>query len=62
MKSYDFESEAKRLDGLADNARAMFNDTGLFWWSDEMDYYRGLAKKLRDLAWHYECLENEGIL
>lgn len=62
MKSFDFTAEVKRMEGLAEQARAMAEATGLIKWDKEEDYYKGLAETLRDLAWHYECLENEGIL
>lgn len=62
MKSFDFIAEVKRMEGLAEQAEAMAETTGLMKWNKEADYYKGLAEKLKDLAWHYECLENEGIL
>ena len=62
MKSFDFTAEVKRMEALAEEAETMVETTGLMKWFDEVDYYKGLAEKLRDLAWHYDCLENEGIL
>lgn len=29
---------------------------------EDRKYFSSLAEKLDDLAWHYTCLENEGIL
>lgn len=62
MKSFDFTAEIKRMEALAEQAEDMFEATGLIKWDEEVKYYKGLAEKLKDLAWHYECLENEGIL
>jgi hypothetical protein len=62
MKSFDFTAEVKRMEALAEEAEARAEATGLMKWFDEVDYYKGLAEKLRDLAWHYDCLENDGIL
>ncbi len=62
MKSFDFTAEVKRMEALAEQAEAMAEATGLIKWDEEVRYYEGLAEKLRDLAWHYECLENDGIL
>ena len=62
MKSFDFTAEVKRMEALAEQARDMAEATGLIKWDEEVRYYEGLAEALRDLAWHYECLENEGIL
>ena len=62
MKSYDFTAEVKRMKALAKQAEAMADTTGLMKWEKEVDYYKGLAEKLRDISWHYECLENEGVL
>ena len=62
MKSFDFTAEVKRMEALAEEARAMAAASGLIQWDEEVRYYEGLAEALRDLAWHYECLENEGIL
>lgn len=62
MTSYDFTAEVKRMEALADQARAMAEATGLIKWEEEVRYYEGLAEALRDLSWHYACLENEGIL
>lgn len=62
MKSFDFTAEVKRMEALADQAEAMAEATGLMKWFNEMDYYKDLAETLRELAWHYECLENDGIL
>ena len=62
MKSFDLMEEVKRMEALAEQAEAMAETTGLIKWDEEVRYYKGLAEKLRDLAWHYDCLENEGIL
>lgn len=62
MKSYDFTAEVKRMEALAKQAEDMAEATGLMKWFNEMDYYKDLAETLRELAWHYECLENDGIL
>lgn len=62
MKSYDFITEVKRMEALAEQARDMAEATGLMKWFEEVKYYEGLAEKLKDLEWHYACLENEGIL
>lgn len=62
MKSFDFTAEVKRMEALAEQAEAEAEATGLMKYFEDADYYKGLAEKLRDLAWHYDCLENEGIL
>lgn len=62
MKSYDFTAEVQRMEALAKQAEDMAEATGLIKWDEEVRYYKDLAEKLRDLAWHYECLENDGIL
>lgn len=62
MKSFDLIAEVKRMEGLAEEAEARAEATGALKDFQDVDYFKGLAEKLRDLAWHYDCLENEGIL
>ena len=62
MKSFDFMEEVKRMETLAKMAEAAAEEFGLLRDFQDAEYYKGLAEKLRDLAWHYDCLENEGIL
>ena len=62
MTTFDFTAEVKRMEALAEEAEARAEATGALRDFQEVDYFRGLADKLRDLAWHYDCLENEGVL
>ena len=62
MTTFDFTAEVKRMEALAEEAEARAEATGALRDFQEADYFRGLADKLRDLAWHYDCLENEGVL
>lgn len=62
MKSFDFTAEVKRMEALAEEAEARAEATGALKDFQDVDYFKGLAEKLRDLAWHYDCLENDGIL
>ena len=62
MKSFDFIAEVKRMEALTEEAEVRAEATGAIKDFQDVGYFKGLAEKLRDLAWHYECLENEGIL
>jgi len=62
MTSFNLHEEKKRIQALADQARARADNTGLIKDEDEARYFEGLVDKLEDLSWHYACLENEGIL
>lgn len=62
MTTFDFTAEVKRMEALAEEAEARAEATGALKDFQDVEYFRGLADKLRDLAWHYDCLENDGIL
>lgn len=62
MTTFDFTAEVKRMEALAEEAEARAEATGALKDFEDVKYFRDLADKLRDLAWHYDCLENESIL
>ena len=62
MTGLDLSHEAKLFRELQDEYLQKFDEEG---WSSLFEtsrYYGHLADKLENLAWHYDCLANEGVL
>ena len=62
ITAHDLEADVKIFRDLAEEYRDKFDEEGWSSLEEASRYYDSLADKLTDLAWHYSCLANEGIL
>lgn len=62
IHSFQFLEDAKSFRAIAEDYRRQFDEEGWSSLEETARYYDRLADKLEYLAWHYECLANEGMI
>ena len=62
INAYSLSQDTKVFCTLQEAAWAKFDETGLYKYEEEARYYGKLIDSLTDLAWHYECLVNDGTI
>lgn len=62
INAWAISQDSKNFRKLQEEAWNKFDETGLWKYEEEARYYSKLIDSLTDLAWHYECLANEGII
>ena len=62
INAWAISQDTKVFRTLQEAAWGKFDETGLYKYEEEARYYGKLIDSLTDLAWHYECLANEGTI